>query len=211
METLTMEEKGKSINEELDELKASILNFQDSVEVQEWWEKISDAMFDELLWMENDQGFKSHIATHLWEDFPTWPYGMVYKWIDKDWKELKTPVPFKNWETVTKPWALKNARTYYNFRAGERAKLLKNKWYTFTQDNLDALVCQSSGTNSSRKKLKQYVLTNWDNKENIRNFLQNFAITAAWDWKKKWGLIKRGKFAANWFMWLKKPYKSYEV
>ena len=50
---------------------------------------------------------------------------MVYKHIDEDGNLLKKPVPFNNGERVSKSWAEKNARVYYNKRAKERSDLLK--------------------------------------------------------------------------------------
>ena len=89
--------------------------------LQEWWNTISERMFQELLQMEGSQNFvaKTHKSKY-WENFVTWPYGMVYKHIDSKWNLLNKPVPFKNWERVSKERAEKNARAYYNKKHDEQ-------------------------------------------------------------------------------------------
>lgn len=68
---------------------------------------------------------------------------MVYKRIDSDGKPLKQAVPFKDGETVKQEWALLNAKTYYDKRAKEWSKWLKERNFQYTQKQLDALVSAS--------------------------------------------------------------------
>lgn len=180
--------------------------------IQEWWDTISDAMFKQLLHIEGSQDFvaKTH-KKKFWESFVTWPYGMVYKHIDANGNLLKAIIPFKDGEHVNKDWAEKNARAYYNKKAKEWSDLLKNKWYKYSQDMLDALVCASGWTKKSQDRLKNYVLSHWGNEDAIYNFMSNFAITAAWNWKVMPGLIRRRKFEANWFKWNKQPLETYRA
>ena len=184
---------------------------EDVEAVQEWWDTISDAMFQNLLHMEGDQDFiaKSH-KQKFWENFVTWPYGMVYKHIDENGKLLKNPVPFKEGEHVSKDWAEKNARAYYNKKAKEWADLLKSKWYKYNQDMLDALVSASWGTKKSVDRLKNFVLLHWNDKEAIYNFMSKFATTAAWNWKTMPWLVIRRNFEAHWFRWNKEPMSEYQ-
>ena len=185
---------------------------KESVEiVQEWWDTISDAMFKQLLYMEGDQDFVAKIHKQkFWENFVTWPYGMVYKHIDENGNLLRTPVPLKNGEHVGKDWAEKNARVYYNKTAKEWSDLLKSKWYEYSQDMLDALVSASWWTEKSVTRLKNFVLSHWDDKDEIFEFMSKFATTAAWNWKTMPWLVIRRDFEANWFRWNKEPMSEYQ-
>ena len=191
--------------------KESPKNNQHKENNQKWWDTISDAMFQQLLYIEWNQDFvaKTH-GKKFWENFVTWPYGMVYKHIDNNWNLLDKPITFKNGERVSKDWAEKNARAYYNKRAKERSDLLKSKWYEYTQDMLDALVSASWWTEKSVKILKEFVLSHWDDKDAIFNFMSKFATTAAWNWKTMPGLVIRRDFEANWFKWNKEPMSEYQ-
>lgn len=185
---------------------------KENVEIaQEWWDTISDAMFQQLLYMEWDQDFvaKSH-GKKFWENFVTGPYGMVYKHIDESGNLLKNTVCFKEGEHVSKDWAEKNARAYYNKRAKEWADLLRSKWYKYSQDMLDALVSASWGTKKSVDRLKNFVLSHWDDKDAIFDFMSKFATTAAWNWKTMPWLVIRRDFEANWFRWNKEPMSEYQ-
>ena len=95
------------------------------IESLNWWETISDEMLQELLTMEWKQNFtaKTH-SDNFWETFVTWPYGMVYKHIDKDWNLLKKPTAFTSGEKVSASWAEQNARAYYNKKAKQWKELL---------------------------------------------------------------------------------------
>lgn len=179
--------------------------------IQQWWAEISDAMFQQLLYMEWNQDFVAKIhKSDFWEDFVTWPYGMVHKHIDENWNLLDKPTPFKEGERVSKEWAEKNARAYYNKRAKEWSDLLKEKWYEYSQDMLDALVSASWWTEKSVKRLKEFVLSHWNDKDAIFNFMSKFATTAAWNWKTMPGLVIRRDFEANWFRWNKEPMSEYQ-
>ncbi len=68
---------------------------------------------------------------------------MVYKRIDKKGEPLTQAAPFKDGETVTKDWALLNAKTYYNKRAKEWNTFLTEHHYAYNQHQLDALVSAS--------------------------------------------------------------------
>ena len=178
----------------------------------QWWNTISERMFQELLQIEGNQNFIATIhKKNFWETFVTWPYGMVSKHIDSKWNLLNKPVSFKNWERVSKEWAEKNARDYYNKKAKEWSDLLKSKWYKYSQDMLDALVCASWWTKKSQKRLKEYVISHWGDEDAIYNFMSKFAITAAWNWEVMSGLIRRRKFEANRFKWNKQPYETYRA
>jgi len=185
---------------------------KENVEIdQEWWDTISDAMFQQLLYMEWDQDFvaKSH-GKKFWENFVTGPYGMVYKHIDESGNLLENTVSFKEGERVSEDWAQKNARAYYNKRAKEWADLLRSKWYKYSQDMLDALVSASWGTKKSVDRLKSFVLSHWDDKDAIFDFMSKFATTAAWNWKTMPWLVIRRDFEANWFRWNKEPMSEYQ-
>ena len=179
--------------------------------IQEWWVEVSEAMFKQLLYMEGDQDFvaKSH-GKKFWESFVTWPYGMVYKHIDENGNLLKNPVPFNNWEHVNKDWAEKNARAYYNKKAKEWSDLLRWKWYEYSQNMLDALVSASWWTKKSVDRLKNFVLSHWDDKDAIFDFMSKFATTAAWNWKTMPWLVIRRDFEANRFKWNKEPLSAYQ-
>lgn len=176
------------------------------------WNTISEEMFHQLLKMEWSQNFtaKIHKKT-FWEDFVTWPYGMVYKHIDPDWNLLKKPIPFKDWEKVSPSWAEKNAKAYYNKKAKQRAKNLNEKWYKYTQNMLDALVSASWWTVSSCNRLKKFVLSHRYDKNAIYNFWLKFARTAAWNGKIMPWLVRRRKFEANRFKGIKRPFSSYKA
>ena len=180
--------------------------------VQQWWNTISERMFQQLLQIEGSQNFvaKTH-KNKYWENFVTWPYGMVYKHIDSKWNLLNKPVPFKNWERVSKERAEKNARAYYNKKAKEWSDLLRSKWYKYSQDMLDALVCASWWTIKSQNRLKEFILSHWGDEDAIYNFMTKFAITAAWNWKVMPGLIRRRKFEANRFKWNRQSYETYRA
>lgn len=136
---------------------------------------------------------------------------MVYKHIDSKWNLLKRPIPFEENEHVSKQRAENNARVYYNKRAKEWSNLLKSKWYKYSQDMLDALVCASWWSKKSQDKLKNYVLSNWWNDETIYSFMSKFAVTAEWNWKVMPGLVRRRKIEANWFKWNKQPFQTYRA
>ena len=179
--------------------------------IQGWWVEISEAMFRQLLDMEGDQDFvaKTH-GKKFWENFVTWPYGMVYKHIDENGNLLKNPVSFKEGERVNKDWAEKNARAYYNKKAKEWSDLLKWRWYEYSQDMLDALVSASWWTKKSVDRLKNFVLSHWDDKDAIFDFMSKFATTAAWNGKTMPWLVIRRNFEANWFKWNKEPMSAYQ-
>ena len=164
---------------------------------QQWWDKISNEMFEQLLKMEGSQKHVAKTATYFGEKFTTWPYGMVYKHIDGNGNLLKKAIPFKEWEQLTEERSKNNARAYYNKKAKERKETLDKKWYKYSQDMLDSLVCQSWWTAKSTNNLKNFVLSHRDNKNEIFNFMSKHATTAAWNWKVMPGLVKRAKFAAN--------------
>ncbi len=189
------------------------LNLQDnSVETEEELPTtISEDIFQQLLMMEWWQWYVAQVHKKYWENFVTWPYGMTQKHIDKNGKLLSDTIPFRNWERVSKEWALKNAKAYYNKRAKEWANELKAKWLKYTQEMLDALVSASWGTKKSVDTLKNFVFSNrWD-KTWIFNFLEKFARTAAWTWKVLWWLITRRRLEANRFIWnTEKSYWDYQ-
>ena len=178
-------------------------------------DKISNEMFEQLLKMEGKHKEGNNLIARtgkqFWEKFPTWPFGMVYKHIDESWNPLKKAVPFKEWEKVTEDRWKKNAKAYYDKRAKEWKDILDSKWYKYTQCMLDSLVCQSWWTKKSTNNLKEYVTSHWNNKDGIFNFISKHATTAAWNWKVMPGLVKRAKFAANRFIWNKKPFKEYKA
>ena len=188
-------------------------NIQESWEsIQEWWDTISDDMFKQLLEIEGSQNFtaKTH-KQKFWENFATWPYGMVYKHIDKNWNLLDKPIPFEDWEHVSKEWAEKNARALYNKRAKERKDLLDSKGYSYNQNMLDALVSTCWWTTKSRNNCKNYVLSHRNDKDDVANFISKHATTAAWNWQTMPWLVRRRKFEANWFIWNKQPFRSYKA
>lgn len=179
---------------------------------QNWWNTISNEMFQQLLSMEWKQNFTAKIhGKTFWETFVTWPYGMVYKHIDENWNLLKNPITFKDGEHVSPSWAEKNAKAYYDKKARQRKKDLDQKWCQYNQDMLDALVSASWWTPGSYKYLKNFVLTHREDKNAIYNFRLKFATTAAWNGKVMPWLVRRRKFEANWFKWIKKPFSSYPV
>jgi len=196
-------------------LKTKYLNFTytwDNKEIlQKWWNKISEDMFQQLLIMEGSQWYVSRIHSKFWERFPTWPYGMVYKHIDKNWNLLdeKNITHFRNWEKVSKERALDNARAYYNRRAQEWKELLDEKWYEYNQAQLDSLVSASWWTQRSVDRLQNFVLSHRDNPRKISNFMSTFATTAA-NWKPMAGLVIRRQFESNWFNWIEKPFSEYQ-
>ena len=179
--------------------------------VPKWWNKVSEDMFQQLLQMEGANGFVAQIQSKdFWEKFPTWPYGQVYKYIDKNWNPLGKAVPFKNWERVTKEWALKNARTRYDTCAKEWKEALDKRHLDYNQNELDSLVSASWGTIASRRRLESYVFSNWSNKDSVSKFMSTFATTAAWNGKVMPGLVSRRKFESNRFKWIKRPYSYYQ-
>lgn len=199
----------KKINKEIN--KKQNTNQESQETTKTWSDKISDEMFEQLLKMEGSQKHIAKTATYFGEKFTTWPYGMVYKLIDSEWNLLKKPIPFKEWEQLTEKRSKDNARAYYNKKAKEWKNILDGKWYTYTQCMLDSLVSASWGTAKATKNLQNYVLSHWDNKNDISKFMSNFATTAAWNWKRMPGLVRRRKFESNWFMWNKVPFKNYKA
>ena len=179
---------------------------------QECWDTVSEDMFQQLLKIEGSQDFiaKTH-KKKFWEDFATWPYGMVYKHIDENWNLLKKPIPFEDGEQVSEDWAQKNARALYDKRAKERKDLLDAKWYKYNQDMLDSLVSTCWWTSKARKSFKDYVLSHRNNKNEVVDFISKHATTAAGNGQTMPGLVRRRKFEANWFIGNKQPYKSYKA
>ena len=200
------EEQRSNFIQDLEDLSSTPTDKRETI--KKWWDKISEDMFQQLLIMEWGQWYKAQIHRKFKENFPTWPYGMVYKHIDQQWNLLKNIVPFKNWERVTKEWALKNAKAYYDKRAQERKDLLDWKWCKYNQNQLDSLVSASWWTENATNKLKSFVLWHRNDKNWIYNFLITFARTAKW--RIQWGLVARRKLEANWFMWTKKSYREYQ-
>lgn len=186
-------------------------NIETEEVLPKWWSEISNDMFQELLRMEWNQNFtaKTHRQS-FGENFPTWPYGMVYKHIDSQWNLLKNPIPFKDWEHLTRDRAEKNAKAYYDKKAKDWTNLLDKNWYRYTQSNLDALVSASWWTTASVKRLKNFVTQHRDNKQDITQFLSTFATTSAWNWKVQPWLVSRRKFESNRFQWIKHPYSDYQ-
>ena len=178
--------------------------------VQEWWSNISEAMFQELLKMEGGQWYTAQIHRSVWENFVTWPYGMVYKHIDSQGKLLKKAIPFMNWERVTKEWALSNAKAYYNKRAKEWKNLLDWQWFQYNQNQLDSLVSASWWKQKSVERLKDFVVSNWDDKNKIFDYLSNFATRGSNGKVLGW-LVARRQLEAHWFMWeTDKSYTEYQ-
>ena len=176
--------------------------------IEKWWNKISEDMFQQLLIMEWGQWYKAQVHKKYWENFVTWPYGMVYKHIDQKWNLLKNIVPFKEWERVSKERALKNAKAYYDKRAQEWKDLLNWQWCKYNQAQLDSLVSASWWNQKPVKRLKEFVVSNWNDKHAIFNYISNFATKAKW--VVLWGLVARRQLEANWFMWTKKSYREYQ-
>lgn len=205
----------QDIKKEEERIRQNLLNSMptDKKEtIKKWWDKISENMFQQLLIMEGGQWYKAVVHGEFWEKFPTWPYWMVYKHIDKNWNLLKDIAPFKNWERVTKEWALKNAKAYYDKRAQEWKKLLDKNWYEYNQAQLDSLVSASWGTQKSVESLQKFVLSHRNNPTEISNFLSTFATTVKKEWKRvelTWLKIRR-KFEANRFNWILKPHSEVE-
>ena len=199
--------------QEKDEVKESQKEWNDIVEsketAKEWWDKISDEMFQQLLKMEGSQNHVAKTAKYFGETFTTWPYGQVYKHIDENGNLLKTPVPFKEWEKLTEERSKNNAKAFYDKKAKEWKKILDEKWCKYNQDMLDSLVCKSGWTAKATNNLKNFVLSHRNNKDEIFEYMSKHAITAAWNWKVMPGLVKRALFAANWFKWDKKPFSAY--
>lgn len=177
---------------------------------KKWWNEISEDMFQQLLQIEWSQGYVSKIMTQFWEKFPTWPYGMVYKHIDKDWNLLKKPIPFKNWEKVTKERALKNAKTYYNKKAQERKDLLDKEWCEYNQAQLDSLVSASWWTKKSVDRLQNFVLSHREHPSEISDFISKFATTSAGNWQIQPWLVIRRQLESNRFNWIEKPLSEYQ-
>lgn len=170
---------------------------------------ISEKMFQELLTMEWGQWYKAVIHGEFWERFPTWPYWMVFKHIDKKWNLLKNIVPFRNWEKVSQEWALNNAKAYYNKRAQEWKDLLNSQWCQYNQSQLDSLVSASWWKQKPVENLKEFVVSHWNDKRAIFNYISNFATTAKW--VVQWGLVARRQLEANRFMWnTEKSYRDYQ-
>jgi len=175
-----------------------------------WWDKISESMFQQLLTMESSQWFKAKTATYFGETFTTWPYGMVYKHIDKNGNLLKKPAPFREWEQLTEKRSKDNAKAYYNKCAKEWKDSLNQKWLKYDQNQLDALVSASWWTTASKNRLKRYVTSHRNKPTEIFNFMSHFATTAAWNWKVQPWLVTRRKFEANRFKWNKHPFIDYQ-
>ena len=184
----------------------------ETIEIPNNCDTISEQMFQELLNIEWSQNFVATIHwKDFWETFVTWPYGMTYKHIDENGNLLSTPITFKDGERVSPSWAKENARAYYNKQAKKRKDILDKKWCKYTQNMLDALVSASCWTVKSFNNLKNFVTSHWDDKDAIYNYWLKFATTAAWNGKVMPWLVRRRKFEANWFKWIKKPFSSYPV
>lgn len=176
---------------------------------KKWWSEISDRIFQQLLVMEGGQWYKASVHREFKEKFPTWPYWMVYKHIDSQGRLLKKEVPFRNWERVSKEWALNNAKAYYNKRAQEWKELLDWQWCQYNQAQLDSLVSASWWKQEPVKKLKNFVISHWNDKQAIFNYISNFAVTASG--KVLWWLVARRQLEANRFMWkTDKTYAEYQ-
>ena len=179
--------------------------------IQKWWDKISEDMFQQLLTMENSQNFVAKIhKKNFWESFVTWPYGMVYKLIDKKGNPLKSPIEFKAWERTTPERAKQNAKAYYDKRAQEWKDLLDKNWYEYNQAQLDSLVSASWWTAKSVERLQTFVLSHRNQPTEIYNFMSTFATTSAWNWETQPWLIIRRQFESNWFIWIQKSIKEYQ-
>ena len=178
-------------------------------EIYDWWETISEEMLTELLSMEWTNNFTASKASKFGEDFPTWPYGMVYKWIDEKWKPLKTPINFIEGEKVSPEWAKKNARACHNFRAKARSKELKAAWYKYTQNQLDALTSARSSW-KAKENFQKVVMENRNNKDLILEYWKDHATR---DRKGivRWWLVKRREFEIDRFKWDKRHYKDYKA
>ena len=171
---------------------------------------ISDEMFKELLTMEWWQWYVAQVHKKYWENFATWPYGMVYKHIDNNWNLLKYPVRFKEWERTSQKRALDNAKAYYNKKAAERSKNLKAAWCNYNQNQLDALVSASWWSANSYERLKKFVISHWNNLKEVFEFLKTFARRDS-KWNLLGWLIARRKLEADYFMWdTEKTYRDYQ-
>ena len=171
---------------------------------------ISEDIFQQLLTMEWWQWYTAQVHKKYWENFATWPYGMVYKHIDDNGNLLKRPVPFKEWERTSQKWALDNAKAYYNKKAAERSKNLKAAWCKYNQNQLDALVSASWWTVKSYERLKNFVISHWNNLKEVFEFLKTFARRDS-KWNLLWWLIARRNLEADYFMWdTEKTYRDYQ-
>jgi GH24 family phage-related lysozyme (muramidase) len=160
--------------------------------------------------MEWWQWYTAQVHKKYWENFATWPYGMVYKHIDNNGNLLKRPVPFKEWERTSQKWALDNAKAYYNKKAAERSKNLKAAWCKYNQNQLDALVSASWWTVKSYERLKNFVISHWNNLKEVFEFLKTFARRDS-KWNLLWWLIARRNLEADYFMWdTEKTYRDYQ-
>jgi len=105
------------------------------------------------------------------------------------WETLNDSIPYPRNKKIPPNLAAKNALVYYNKTAKERATLLKNSWYIYTQNQLDALVAASFGTKNAVQRLKDFVILHWnEGPEVISNFILSFAIKSK-NWKEQPGLI----------------------
>lgn len=203
--------KGNSINQ----AKIKNQSSEQQENFQQWWDKISDEMFEQLLKMEgkHEEGDKLVAKTgkQFWEKFPTWPYGMVYKHIDNEGNLLKKSVPFKEWEAVTKEWAMKNARACYDKRAKEIKEAFDKKWYNLSQNQLDALTSTCGWTSASRKNCLNFVLENRNDQKKVIDYISTHATTAAWNGQVQPGLVYRRKFEADWFVWNKMTFAEHRA
>lgn len=199
-------ETNDRISEPLQEYRDELKSLHSNIESSRPLNDISDDMFEQILKMEGDQNFSASVGKKFWENFVTWSYGQVYKRIDDKGNLLKNPVPFKDNERVTPSWAKKNARACYRHLAGLRKMWLGNRKYN--QNMFDALVCQSWWNLKWTYKLRDYVLKNWGNVSWISQYLKT-SRTKDNNNKTQPGLVKRAQFAANWFMWNKKPFTAY--
>lgn len=171
---------------------------------------ISEDIFQQLLTMEWWQWYTAQVHKKYWENFATWPYGMVYKHIDNNGNLLKRPIPFKEWERTSQKWALDNAKAYYNKKAAERSKNLKAAWCKYNQNQLDALVSASWWTVKSYERLKNFVISHWNNLKEVFEFLKTFARRDS-KWNLLWWLIARRNLEADYFMWdTEKTYRDYQ-
>lgn len=147
---------------------------------------ISEPVFKDLLHWEGSNGW---VGRKYWENFYTWAYGMTRRHLDSHWKPLNDSIPYPKGKKISDIEAKENARAYYNKRAKERATLLKKAWYKYTQNQLDALVAASSGTENAVQRLKDFVISHWNEwPDVISNFILGFA-TKSQNWQEQPGLI----------------------
>lgn len=174
--------------------------------------EISDAMFNIINTRIEDpkQSLTAKVMRHLGETWATGPYGQVYKWIDENGNLLKQGIPFKEGETVTRQFALANAKAYANKKAAEWKKKLEGL-PGLTQDRLDALTSMSYGGKSTQpnSEFGNFVKNNWGNWEKIAKKWRTHAINGKSGPLR--GLRVRRAFEADWFLGKKgKDYREYQ-